>query len=63
MTEPDPNEEMPPAGGQERVSDLGRAVDEMEERVTEERRQANVEGNVDDREKAEPVVSEDQAPE
>ena len=63
MTEPDPNTEIAPSGGQPRDEDLAGMVDDMERRVTDERRERGVPGNADDRAEAEPIVSGDEAPE
>lgn len=48
--------------GAERDRELSDTVDDLEQRVTEERRADDVPGNRDDREKQPPVESDDDAP-
>lgn len=55
--------ELPPAGGKPRDDDLGRVVDDLERRVTEDRRAENVSGNVDDRGDQPRIETGDDAPE
>lgn len=43
-------------------SDLAGKVDDMEERIVDERRSAGLAGNADEREDVTPIESEDQAP-
>ncbi|NMN95000.1 hypothetical protein [Antrihabitans stalactiti] len=67
MAEDDANKKddllVPPDSGHERDKDLAGVVNELEERITDERRAAGAPGNADDRAKTEQVESEDQAPE
>lgn len=62
-TSPDEAAELPPEGGHQRDQDLAQVVSGLEQRVADERRDANVAGNADDRAMTESVESEDQAPE
>ena len=61
--EPDEAVELPPEGGMQHDEDLGKVVEDIENRITEERRAQKVPGNVEDRESQAPVDSGDDAPE
>lgn len=60
---PEGDDELPPDSGKPRDEDLGRVVDDIEHRVTQERRDENAPGNVDDRKEQPPVDTGDDAPE
>ena len=62
MTEPDPDAEFAPSGGHPRAEDLAGVVEEMEQRVSDERRADDVPGNADDRAETPPVIADDDAP-